>query len=105
MITLKKAYAEYIETQVNDSVFEKDLSTNQYLCWSIPHERIETNYTWLGEKIDTIVVRSKRYVWLGNKGSVYVTATPKFEKKSADDNGFQHEMKKWVWKKYYNIDL
>lgn len=99
MTTLKQAYAEYLETQVNDSVFEEDLSTNRYLCWSIPHKQDFTVKNWMGQYMGTGVVQTKRYVWLGNKGAVYVTKTSKFEKKSADDTAIELEMKKWVWAK------
>lgn len=105
MYTLKRAYAEYLETQVTDSVFEEDLSTNQYFCWSIPHQQKFTVQNWLGEYMGTGVIQTKRYVWLGNKGAVYVTKTDKFEKKHASDTSVHHDMKKWVWKKYFNIDL
>lgn len=99
MKTLKQAFSEYLETQVTDSIFEEDLSTNKYLCWSIPHEQRNTVYNWLGEKIDTETVRSRRYVWIGRKGAVYVTKIPKFDKKNANDTSVHHDMKKWVWAK------
>lgn len=105
MYTLKRAYAEYLETQVPNSEFEKDLSTDRYLCWSIPHEQVYANYNYHGEKLDSVVIRSKRYVWLGKKGSIYVTKTPKFVKKNTSDTSIHHEMKSWVWKKYFNIDF
>ena len=105
MYTLKRAYAEYLETQVTGSVFEEDLCSNKYLCWSIPHEQEYTVYSWLGKVIGHGVTQSRRYVWLGNKGAVYVTKTPKFEKKQASDINVLLDMKKWVWKKYCNIVL
>lgn len=105
MYTRKRAYTEYLLTQVADSVLEEDLCTDKYLCWSIPHKQDYTVHNWLGEYMGTGIIQSRRYVWLGNKGAVYVTCTPKFEKKQASDTNLLLDMKKWVWKKYYNIDL
>lgn len=105
MYTLKRAYAEYLLTQVADSVLEEDLCTGKYLCWSVPHEQEYTIYNWLGKVMGNGVTRTRRYVWLGNKGAVYVTKSPKFEKKQASDTNLPLDMKKWVWKKYFNLDL
>jgi len=105
MYTLKRAYAEYLQTQVADSVLEEDLCTGKYLCWSVPHKQDYTVRNWLGEYMGTEVIQSRRYVWLGNKGAVYVTKSPKFEKKQVSDTNIMLDMKKWVWKKYHNIDL
>lgn len=105
MYTLKRAYAEYLLTQVADSVFEEDLCTGKYLCWSVPHQQEYTISNWLGKVMGSGVTRTRRYVWLGNKGAVYVTKSPKFEKKQASDTNVLLDMKKWVWKKYCNIDL
>ena len=97
MITLKNAYIKYLETQVNGSVLEKDLSTEQYLCWSIPHQQEYTVQNWLGVCMGTDVVHSRRYIWLGKQGAIYVTKTTKFEKKNAGDTSILLDMKKWVW--------
>ena len=105
MITLQKAYTEYLGNQVIGSIFEENLSTNKYLCWSIPHKKEYTVHNWLGQYMGTGIIQSKRYVWLGHKGAVYVTCTPKFEKKQESDTNLLLDMKKWVWKKYFNIDL
>lgn len=105
MITLKRAFSEYLETQVADSAFEEGLSTNKYLCWSIPHQQKYTVQNWLGQYMGTDVIHSRRYVWLGKKGSIYVTKTPKFDKKNASDTSVHHDMKMWVWRKYFSIDF
>lgn len=105
MIALKRAYASYLETQVDGSEFQRDLSTNKYLCWSIPHQQDYTVHNWLGKYMGTGIIQSRRYVWLGNKGAVYVTCSPKFEKKHVSDSNIELDMRKWVWKKYFNIDL
>lgn len=105
MITLKRAFSEYLETQVADSVFEEDLCTGKYLCWSVPHKKEYTVHNWLGQYMGTDVIHSRRYVWLGKKGSIYVTKTPIFKKKNVNDTTIHHDMKKWVWKKYFNIDF
>jgi hypothetical protein len=101
---LKQMYNRYFETQVADSVFEVDLCTGKYLCWSIPHQVKYTIYNWLGKTLGHGTTTTRRYVWLGNKGAVYVTKSPKFEKK-ADGTDIMLSMKKWVSKTYYNIDL
>lgn len=105
MTTLKQAYIEYLKTQVKDSVLEEDLSTNKYQCWSIPHQKEYTVQNWLGQYMGTGVIQSRLYVWLGNKGAVYVTKTPKFDKKDASDTSVHHDMKMWVWRKYFSIDF
>lgn len=105
MITLKQAYAEYLQTQVADSVFIEDLCTGKYLCWSIPHQVEYTIYNWLGKNMGHGTTMTRRYVWLGNKGAVYVTKAPKFEKKQENDTNVLIDMRKWVWKKYFNLEL
>ncbi len=99
MITLQKAYTEYLKTQVIESSFEKDLSTEQYSCWSIPQKQDYTVHNWLGEYIGTSVIQFRNYIWLGRKGAIYVTKSPKFEKKQANSN-IVLDMKQWVWKKF-----
>lgn len=105
MTTLKQAYAEYLKTQVNDSVFEEDMSTDKYQCWSIPHKQNYTVQNWLGQYMGTGVIQSRLYVWLGNKGAVYVTKTSRFEKTNTSDTSVLIDMKMWAWKEYFNIDL
>jgi|PlaIllAssembly_1097288.scaffolds.fasta_scaffold00009_8 hypothetical protein len=105
MTTLKQMYYRYLETQVPGSFFEVDLCTGKYLCWSVPHQQQYTIYNWLGKVMGQGISQTRRYVWLGNKGAVYVTKSSKFEKKEADDTDIVLPMKKWVWKTYFNIDL
>lgn len=97
-MNLKEIYCRYLETQVAGSVFEEDLCTGKYLCWSIPHQEKYQIYNWLGKLMGHGTTQTRRYVWLGNKGAVYVTRTPKFEKKQASDTNLLLDMKKWVWK-------
>lgn len=105
MMTLKQMYSRYLETQASGSVFEEELCTGKYLCWSIPHQQEYTIYNWLGKTMGRGITQSRRYIWLGDKGAIYVTKSPKFEKKQASDTNVLLDMKKWVWKTYCGIDL
>lgn len=84
-MNLKETYCRYLERQVSDSIFEEDLCTGKYLCWSIPHQETYQIYNWLGKRIGHGVTTVRRYVWLGNKGAIYVTKSPKFEKTQSGD--------------------
>ena len=92
-MTLKQIYCRYLEKQVPGSQFLEDLSTNGYLCWSIPHYQKYQIHNWMGKQTGYGFTLTKRYVWVGKKGAIYVTKTPKFEKNQFADNGIVLKMK------------
>lgn len=92
-MTLKQRYCRYLETQVVGSVFEEDLSTGKYLCWSIPHQEKYQVYNWMGKLMGNGTTQTRRYVWVGHKGAIYVTKSPKFEKTQTNDSGIVSKLK------------
>lgn len=105
-ISLKSYYNDYLESQVEGAVLA-DVSSEKYTCWKIPTVKRVIVHDWHGAKIGTEEVKGVNYIWLGNKGAVYVTIDPTIKKHGFNDVNpkFVHAMKVWVWKKYFNIDL
>ena len=97
MATLKQLYTDYL-VRVNATEVTLD-STSQYSCWKVVVKRPVIAYDWLGNKIPGQVDEATLYIWLGNKGAVYATKSPIFNKKERIiKSKFIDEMKRFVFK-------
>ena len=105
MITLQKAYNEYLENHCEGAVFEPSLSQDGRLCWRIPRQKVEHIYDWMGKYLGKQVLQYSEWVWLGKKGAIKVTNSPSYTAKAVDNSKLTLDMKRWVWKTYFGVDL
>jgi hypothetical protein len=82
---------------------------NDRSCWLVrqPKTVRRSTFNWLGEHtgVDEIIINEDRYVWLGSKGAITITKTPHFQKRATLSSIIELEMKRWVWNRYFNINL
>lgn len=103
MLRLNQMYADYLSTQVEGAKEETFACTSSYSCWSVPVNRRRLTFDWKGVEVDDQMVTETQYVWLGKKGAVYATRSLLLNKKEHITNSqIIHEMKQWVWNKYFN---
>ena len=105
MITLQKAYSSYLGTQIEGAVLETELCQDGRLCWRIPRQKVERISDWMGKYLGEQTSQYSEWVWLGKKGAIHVTRLPVFCAKFNDSNNLILDMKRWVWKTHFNVDL
>ena len=105
MTTLQQAYNEYLTNHCEGAVFESDLSQNGRLCWRIPQQKVESIYNWMGQRIGEQTSQYSEWVWLGKNGAIKVTESPNFSAKAKETIKLVLDMKRWVWKTYFGVDL
>jgi hypothetical protein len=94
-------------TLIEGTQFRGDFSIPGFHCWKVVYKKDKTIIDVYGNKeAEEIVESHAYYIWLGTKGSIYITTQPIFSKKISYEyweHDLPRRMRNWAARKFWQL--